>query len=135
MDNVNNIGAHPLFPTSRRELLMNRIAAYMDAHLEEKITLEGVAQYCGVSISTITQMFQKKTDTTFHHYLTRHRMFAAEQLIRSGTPLEHIGKQLGYRDHSTFYRAFRRNFGISPQRIQEAALSGSSFAGKCTVGA
>ena len=99
--------------------LLEKVAAYVDEHLSERITLKDVAGHCGVSVSTLTQMFQKKTGTTFHTYLTQRRIQAAEHLIRSGVPLEETGRRVGYRDHSSFYRSFKRAFGVSPRRYRK----------------
>ncbi len=102
---------------------MDQITAYVDANLTEKITLKVISAHCGVSVSTITQLFQKKTAITFHDFVTQRRMEIAQKLIREGVPLEQVGKEVGYRDHSTFYRAFHRQFGLSPReyRIQVTA--------------
>lgn len=109
----------PLEMAVRKPDILARIAAYVDDHLSERITLREVAAHCGVSVSTVTQMFQKKAQTTFHHYLTGRRMAAAEQLIHAGVPLEEVGRRLGYTDHSSFYRAFKQFFGVSPREFRK----------------
>ena len=103
----------------KKRLLLERIAAYVDEHLSEKITLGQVAAHCGVSVSTITQMFQKKTDVTFHGYLTRRRMHAAQHLVRQGISMEEVQKQVGFGDYSSFYRAFKQVYGISPREFKK----------------
>lgn len=107
----------------RKHALLEQIAAYVDANLTEKLTLTVISAQCGVSVSTVTQLFQKKAATTFHDFLTQRRMEAAGKLIWEGTPLEQVGKQVGYRDHSTFYRAFRRYFRLSPREYRMQLLS------------
>ena len=102
----------------RKNGTMEKIASYVQEHMTEHITLRGIAAYCDVSVSTITQMFQKRLGTTFHQYLTQQRMKAADELIRTGTPLEEVGRMVGYMDHSTFYRAFRQSFGMSPREYR-----------------
>lgn len=102
----------------RKKLLLEQITAYVDTHLTEKLTLKQIAAHCGVSVSTVTQLFQKKASTTFHDFVTLRRMNTVEKLIREGMPLEQAGKEAGYRDHSTFYRAFRREFGLSPREYR-----------------
>ena len=104
--------------TRRKEKLLAEIYAYVDTHLEEGTSLRSVASYFQVSISTVTQLFQHKSDKTFHQYLTQRRMAAAEALISRGIPLEEVGKQVGYNDHSSFYRAFRQHFGTSPREFK-----------------
>lgn len=104
-----------------RELLLERICRYAQEHLNEKITLKDVAAHCGISVSTVTQLFQKSGVGTFHSYLTRLRMERAASLILEGIALEEAGRQVGYTDHSSFYRAFHQNFGQSPREYRRAA--------------
>jgi AraC-like DNA-binding protein len=98
--------------------MMAKITNYVDAHLNERITLKIIATHCGVSVSTVTQMFHKQANSTFHDFVTSRRMVVADKLIREGIPLEQVGKLVGYQDHSTFYRAFRQHFGVSPREYR-----------------
>ena len=109
--------------SQRKNNLLDQITAYVDAHLTEKLTLKVISTHCGVSVSTVTQLFQKKAATTFHDFMTQRRMEVAKQLILEGMPLEQVGKEVGYRDHSTFYRAFRRYFALSPREYRNQVLS------------
>ena len=102
----------------RKQDLLEGIIAYVDEHLEGRITLQMVAEHFHVSVSTVTQLFQHRTSTTFHGFLTERRMAAAEVLIRDGVPLEEVGKRVGYTDHSSFYRAFRQFHGVSPREFK-----------------
>jgi AraC-like DNA-binding protein len=102
----------------RKNSMLSKITAYVDAHLSERITLRVIAAYCGVSVSTVTQLFQKQADSSFHEFVTNRRMIMADQLIRENHPLEQVGKMVGYQDHSTFYRAFRQHFGVSPREYR-----------------
>jgi len=112
--------------TQERKSLLEQISAYVEANLAEKITLKMIADRFSVSVSTITQLFQKKTKTTFHHFVTDKRMERARDLISQGLPLESVGKEIGYRDHSTFYRAFRQTFGISPREYRKSTVPEAS---------
>lgn len=112
----------PVWAEIEKHPLLNQIADYVKANQGGKVTLKTVAEHFGVSISTVTQLFQKKTKITFHDFLTACRMEQARALILQGTPLEIVGKEVGYRDHSTFYRAFRREFGVSPREYRKSIL-------------
>jgi len=102
----------------RKRSMLQQITAYVDAHLQERLTLKVIAAHCGVSVSTVTQLFQRQSDQTFHGFVTMRRMKMAEKLIAEGMPLEQVGKQVGYRDHSTFYRAFHQYYQISPREYR-----------------
>lgn len=106
----------------RKQNMMEAIAAYVDSHLSEPISLKAIAAHCGVSVSTVTQAFQQHSTQTFHKYLTARRMNAVKEKILEGVPLEEAGRQVGYVDHSTFYRAFRQNFGVSPREFRKQNL-------------
>lgn len=108
-----------MHPVRMKTTLLDQITAYVEANLEEKLTLKNVADHFGVSVSTVTQLFQKKADQTFHDYVTECRMNAARKLILKGWQLETVGREVGYRDHSTFYRAFRQRFGVSPREYRK----------------
>ena len=100
--------------------LLEKITVYVEANLAQKITLQMIASQFHVSVSTVTQLFRRKEKTTFHHFVTGKRMEKARDLILQGLPLESVGKAIGYQDHSTFYRAFRQTFGISPREYRKA---------------
>ncbi len=103
--------------------LLDRVLAYVEEHLAQKITLADVAKHFWVSQSTITQTFRNKMGVSFYRCVTQRRLIAAKSLILQGLPLEHINEKVGFTDYSTFYRAFKQEFGISPRqyrKMQEA---------------
>lgn len=106
----------------RKQQLLEQVCTYLEENLSQRITLHSVSDHFHVSISTITQLFQKKAGVTFHKYLTDQRMAAAETLISQGVPLEEVGKLVGFNDHSSFYRAFRQHFGASPRDYKRDLL-------------
>ena len=109
--------------SQKKHALMEQITAFVDDNLTEKLTLKVIATYFNVSVSTVTQLFQKKASTTFHDFVTQRRMEMAGKLIGEDMPLEQVGKAVGYRDHSTFYRAFRRYFEVSPREYRSQILA------------
>ena len=108
---------------SRKQDLLNQICAYIDENLSQRLTLRRISAQFQVSVSTITQLFQRRTNGTFHQYLTHRRMEAARELIRCGTAIEEAGRMVGYTDHSTFYRAFRQTFGASPREYRREIMT------------
>lgn len=98
--------------------LLDRVMAYVETHLGEKITLSQVARHFYVSESTISQLFRKKMGVSFYRCVTQRRLIAAKELIAGGMALECVGAQVGFADYSTFYRAFKQEFGISPRQYR-----------------
>ena len=99
--------------------LPDRVMAYVEAHLSEKITLADVAHHFYVSESTISQTFRKKMGVSFYRHVTQRRLIAAKALISDGIPLETVGERVGFSDYSAFYRAFKQEYGISPRQYRK----------------
>ena len=99
--------------------LLDEVLGYIESHLAEKITLADTARHFWVSQSTISQLFRNKMGVSFHRTITQRRLIAAKILIAQEHPLEDVGRQVGFTDYSTFYRAFKQEFGISPRQYRK----------------
>ena len=99
--------------------LLNEVLAYIELHLSEKITLEETAKHFYVSVSTITQLFRQKMGTSFYRCVTQQRLIAAKVLINEGKALEDVGRAVGFTDYSSFYRAFKKEYGITPRQFTQ----------------
>lgn len=99
--------------------LLDQVLAYIEDHLAEKITLSDIAKHLWVSQSTITQTFRNKLGVSFYRCVTQRRLIAAKTLIIEGVPLESVGQKVGYSDYSSFYRAFKQEYGISPRQFRK----------------
>ena len=102
---------------SEREAIMH-CTGYIRNHLSEQVTLGEMAQRLAMSKSAFCQNFRKVTGETFHQYLNRERVEAAAELLRSGKPAFKAAMDVGYGDFSTFYRNFKKRFGLSPSEYR-----------------
>lgn len=96
--------------------LIDSILAYIERFLSSKISLEETASRFFVSQSTITHLFNKRLGVSFYKYITQRRLLEAQNLMREGMLLEKIAPKVGFEEYSTFYRAFKKEFGISPRQ-------------------
>lgn len=110
--------AMPTPPLEKPELL-DSIMAYVEDHLAEKITLETTARSFLVSESTISQLFRKRMGVSYYRFVTQRRLIAAKNLILSGVPMGEVAENVGFADYSSFYRAFKQEYGISPTHFRE----------------
>ena len=99
--------------------LLDQVLAYIENHLAEKISLGEIAKHFWVSQSTISQIFRNKMGVSFYRCVTQRRLIAAKSLIIEGLPLESVGQKVGFSDYSSFYRAFKQEFGISPRQFRK----------------
>lgn len=99
--------------------LLNEVMTYIELHLNERITLEETAKHFYVSISTISQLFRQKMGTSFYRCVTQRRLIAAKVRIGNGESLEDVSRAVGFADYSSFYRAFKKEYGITPRQYTQ----------------
>lgn len=102
---------------SEREAILHCLG-YIKNHLSEQITLHEMAKRTAMSKSSFCETFRKITGETFNSYLNRERVEAAAVLIKSGKLVFEAAMELGYSDHSTFYRNFKKHLGVSPSEYK-----------------
>lgn len=105
--------------------LLDQVMAYVEEHLSEKISMADVARHFFISESTITQTFRKKMGVSFYRCVTQRRLIAAKALIERGITLESVAEQVGFSDYSSFFRAFKQEYGISPRQYRKMYSSSS----------
>ncbi len=99
--------------------LLDKILAFVEDHLSEEITLDDTGKRFFVSRSTISNVFRKEIGISFYRYVTQRRLVAAKNLILEGMSMENIAEKVGFTDYSSFYRAFKNEYGISPRQFKE----------------
>ena len=104
--------------TAEEPELLDSIIAYAEEHLGEKLTISQVAERFYVSGSTVSHLFRSKLGISFYGLVTQRRLIAAKDLIVKGMGMEEVAVAVGYRDYSSFYRAFRKEYGISPKQFR-----------------
>jgi len=114
----------PLAQAEEPELL-ELVFAYIEAHLEEPITLADTARHFWVSESKISHVFRQKLGVSFYRCVTQRRLITAKSLIVQGLPLNAVNERVGFADYSTFFRAFKREYGISPSQFRALQTQGA----------
>ena len=103
-----------------------RVHEYINAHFRESLSVNGLAQMFFMDRNTMTRQFKRIVGMTPGDYIRRKRLESAHQLIRQGYSVQHAGFSSGFSDYSAFYRAFRRQYGLSPGELSSSAKIGHS---------
>ena len=109
--------------SQEKQDLLNRLLIYVEANLSEKITLEETAEHFWISTTTLSSLFSKRMGISFYQYVLRRRLREARDQIAQGAPIETAATKVGFSDYSAFYRAFRREYGMSPRQYRRNSVS------------
>ena len=92
---------------------------YIEEHLKENLDLNELSHIFHVSKYHISHVFKDETGISVHQYILKKRLDACKSAIRSGDKITSVYPVFGFRDYSAFYRAFRKEYGISPKEYRE----------------
>lgn len=106
--------------TPEKQDLLNQVLIFVEANLADKITLENTAGHFFISTTTLSSLFSRRMGISFYQYVLQRRLREARDLICKGMPIETIASKVGFSDYSAFYRAFRREYGMSPRQYRRA---------------
>jgi AraC-like DNA-binding protein len=90
------------------------IIQYINKNLHKELSLQILCDKFFISRAQLCRRFQKATGTSIGKYINVKRLLACHQLIQEGEKPSKVYSAYGYRDYSTFYRAYTRQFGQSP---------------------
>jgi len=90
---------------------------YINEHLEEDLTVDALAARLYISSSYLMHRFRQDTGLTLHQYILQKRLFTLVQALKPGENIGAAAHAIGFKDYSTFFRAFRRLFGKTPQEF------------------
>jgi AraC family transcriptional regulator len=94
---------------------LKRAIDYIEAHLEETITLADLAATAGLTRMHFAAQFRAATGLRPHEYLLRRRIERAqEMLVGTGMPLVEIALSVGFQTQSHFTTVFKRFTGRPP---------------------
>jgi AraC-like DNA-binding protein len=117
-----DVGFAQLCPALRGGLppgVLRRVREYIEAHLENKVSLQVLAGIAGLSMSHFAKAFKQSEGVAPHDYLVRRRLQRAlELLAETDLPLSAIAYTTGFADHSHLTRQFRHHFGVTPSRYR-----------------
>ncbi len=97
----------------------------METRLGQELTLAEVAAQAGVSRFHLSRAFGAATGISLMRYLRGRRLsLAARTLAAGATDIVAVALDAGYGSHEAFTRAFRDQFGHTPEAVRAAGLDG-----------
>jgi AraC-like DNA-binding protein len=98
---------------------LKRVLAFIDAHLDENITLVELARSANMSVYYFATLFRRSTGFSPHRYILHRRVLRARELLRNTSlSVLDVSLDLGFQHQNNFARAFRRVTGMTPTRFR-----------------
>lgn len=102
-----------------RSLYLN-ILNYIESHPEENLSLDQLAEVFYVSKYHIAHEFKNSLGISVHQYVTKKRLSLCRDALLENKNITEIYQKYGFGDYSSFYRAFKKEYGVSPKEFRDS---------------
>lgn len=106
---------------NQQDTLAKQVLDYLHKnYFAPEICAASVAQIFGLSEKRVYTLVRRETDMSFSDYILQLRMHTAAELLCT-TPLgtAEVSERCGYLAVNTFYRAFKKYYGITPSEFRK----------------
>ena len=90
---------------------------YINDHLRGDLSIEALSARFYLSKYHMLRKFKEETGYSMHQYVLEKRILAARHLILAGMPATAASLECGFKDYSTFSRAYKKILGQTPSDV------------------
>jgi len=99
---------------------IGRAIWFIESHFTSDISLDEIAETAGLSRYHLSRVFGMTTGHSISGYIRSRRLSgAALALIDSSSTILQVALDAGYGSHEAFTRAFREQFGMTPESLRK----------------
>ena len=93
---------------THKDNLVRELIEYINLHLGEELSLETLASATNYNPTYLCRIFKDITKSTLSRYITEKRINTAILLMGHGRSLSEISVRVGFKNYSSFYKAFKK---------------------------
>ncbi|HEY4599977.1 MAG TPA: helix-turn-helix domain-containing protein [Cerasibacillus sp.] len=102
---------------------VQKAMTYIEAHFNQHITLEEIAEHVNLSPNYFSNIFKKTTGKTFVEYLSQRRIEQSKELLLDlDYTVYQVAHAVGYNDARYFSRVFKSIVGKTPTKYRNSKL-------------
>ncbi len=122
-------GSHPVFSQEYRT--MQHVIDHINAHLEQPLPVERLAEVSGLSRAHFSRVFAASEGMPPAEFVLRKRLQRATKLLTKAANLsvKEVSIMSGFEDPNYFAKVFRRYFGASPTEFRTTGMYSSIATG------
>jgi AraC family transcriptional regulator len=115
---------------SNNTKIISQVGQYIYDHSDQTISLDSLASYTGFSKYHFNRIFFAATGYPLGEFIQRHKLEKALYLIRQGNHnIIDVALRVGYDSPSSFSRAFKKNFSLTPSQVVQGEHPNNDRAG------
>jgi len=98
---------------------ISAICKYVNKYLHNDLSINEISNALFISRYYLMHLFKKETGETLASYISSKRLAFGRSLICKGVPITEACYQCGYKEYSTFLRAYRKKYGEAPKELRK----------------
>lgn len=99
--------------------IYDHVLSYIDAHIQEKITLTDLAALAGYSPFYFSRLFSDMIGIPVTNYIRIRKLQHAMVSLLEGKKVLEVSLMYGFDSHEGFTRSFTQLFGSTPRTIRK----------------
>ncbi|MCQ2080650.1 MAG: AraC family transcriptional regulator [Lachnospiraceae bacterium] len=115
--------------SSKDTSLYEKLVTYIDSHItDHDLSLESIAGNFYLNKYHISHAFKDSLGISLHQYIIKQRLDLFKDYACNNDNLAEVAITCGFSDYSNFYKAFKKEYGISPTEYKkELDIAGAKF--------
>jgi AraC-like DNA-binding protein/mannose-6-phosphate isomerase-like protein (cupin superfamily) len=101
---------------------IENILSFINSNLDKDLSIDLLSKELYLNKYYLMHLFKEETGYTLYRYILKKRVIKASDLIKSGMQAGEVCSECGFGDYSSFVRAFKNEFRLSPKQYYKSKI-------------